>query len=893
MRLSIDKFASAATNAALDALYVTDLKGNIQYWSESSERVFGFDADEVIDRSVEDLILVPDPADRDISVLAEVAETGDCFRDCVRRTKSGRLIHTSLSGTLIEIEKETFLAFAEQDVSNLKRSEAIALEELRGAKEQELLLESVFNGLEDSAVVATNLDGRIVLWSKGASTLFGYTEVEVLGNNWSSTMQAAAGTQSNGLADAFTTVLENERYAGDFDAVSQNGRQFPASVVALPRRNHFGDVNGLVAIIRDESDRMAVLEARAERDVAVELAKTRAEFLANMSHELRTPLHSVISLTDLVAQTPLSDDQEDMIRTIGTSAKQLLHIINDILDISRIRAGEVALQSASFSLRTVVEEALDIIAPMASVNDLGLGYEFDVGVPEFIVGDADRIRQILLNLLSNAVRFTPTGDVRVRLAIPDSKSPSPVLRCCVSDTGIGIPNNRIGLLFQDFQQLDSSITREYGGTGLGLSICRQLLELMDGKIWAESQEGKGSDFIFEFPLAIGQSEKNGIDEPAYPLNGIKLLLVDDNPADLKIIETYASRWGMEVYAEVDGRDAVNIVKQGTQFDMAIIDYRMPNMDGVAVAEAICRYSEKPFPILLISAFATDTPTIEARSDIFTAILRKPIKQSKLYDLVSGAFNERILGHIRHKPISGAADNRYSSLRILVADDNPTNRKVIDMVLGSLGYRPDLVNNGAEAVKACTQSPYDLVLMDVHMPDTDGYEATRQIRANSTTAQPRIVALTAHAMAGDREACLAAGMDAYLAKPLDLNLLRAELEATHRVSELQSETTGIAPSEANWSSAIEVISGEDLRNEMLELFRKHAPHQWATLLQAWKESDFEGMRLAAHTFKSSLHHIEELELANIVQDIELQAPDGDMEACSRLIHSCQKQIEALF
>ena len=366
-------------------------------------------------------------------------------------------------------------------------------------------------------------------------------------------------------------------------------------------------------------------------------------------------------------------------------------------------------------------------------------------------------------------------------------------------------------------------------------------------------------------------------------------MVDDNPADLKIIETYASRWGMEVCGETDGRNAVEAVKQGRQFDMAIIDYRMPNMDGVAVAEAICQHSEKPLPILLISAFATDCPTIEERSDIFTAILRKPIKQSRLYDLVSGAFNERVLDHVRRSSGSISTGNNYSSLRILVADDNPTNRKVIKMVLGSLGYSPELVANGAEAVKACTQAYYDLVLMDVHMPEVDGYEATRQIRANPRIDQPRIVALTAHAMAGDREACLAAGMDAYLAKPLDLNLLRAELETAHRVSELKE----VPPSEATWNSMKEMISKDDFADEMRELFRRFAPQQWSALLHAWKESDFEGMRAAAHTFKSSLHHIEDFELANIVQDIELAAPAGDMQVCSKLINSCRKKIEALF
>lgn len=889
MQSKTESFAAAATNAALDALYVTDLKGTVQYWSESAERVFSYSASEAIGQSIEDLIIIANTADTDISVLAEVAETGDCFRDCVRRTKNGRVIHTSLSGTLTEIEDKPFLAFAEQDITNLKRSEALALDELRSAKEHELLLESVFDGLEDCAVVATNIEGKIVHWSKGASILFGYTEAEVLGNNWSSTMQAAAGTQSNGLSDATTTVLENDRYAGDFDAVSQNGRQFLASVVALPRRNHFGGVNGLVAIIQDESDRMAIFEARAERDAAISLAKTRSEFLANMSHELRTPMHSVISLTDLIAQTTLSDDQQDMVHTIGTSAKQLLHIINDILDISKIRAGEVALQSQSFCLRSVIEDALDIVAPMIAVDDLGLGYELETDVPEFIEGDAGRIRQILLNLLSNAIRFTDAGDVRVFFNVPNPESTAPVLRCRVSDTGIGIAEDKIGQLFQDFQQLDNSVSRGYDGTGLGLSICRQLLELMGGEIWAESQAGKGSDFIFEIPLVAGHSESGGIEEPAYPLSGIKLLVVDDNPADLKIIETYSSRWGMEVYAEVDGRRAIDAVKQGKQFDMAIVDYRMPNMDGVAVAEAIQQYSIKPLPILLISAFATDAPTIEKRSDIFAAILRKPIRQSRLYDFVSGVFNEHILDHVQHSSGSNSAGINYSSLRILVADDNPTNRKVIDMVLSSLGYSPKLVPNGAEAVKACSESHYDLVLMDVHMPETDGYEATRQIRANQDIIQPRIVALTAHAMAGDREACLAAGMDAYLAKPLDLSLLRTELEITHQTSELNLAT----PSETIWRNTREIISTDDTLNEMLELFREVGPQQWSALLHALKASDFEGIRTAAHTFKSTLHHIEELELANIMQSIEIEASAGDIQACSKLIDSCKKKIEALF
>jgi len=747
------------------------------------------------------------------------------------------------------------------------------------------------------AFIGISETGLVTDWNDQAVQTFGWTASEIIGKPVSGLLLS----ESNDGAPLDLSAMDaNGVLHGRLEvmALHKTGIMFPAEMAVSAIV--VGEKKMFAAFVHDVTQRKLAERSMEEARITAEAAnRAKSEFLANMSHEIRTPLNGVIGMTDLALETEMSREQREYMTTVKFSADSLLTVINDILDFSKIEAGKVDLETISFDIRECVETTLKTLALRADEKGLELLCDVSADLPEVVLGDPGRLRQIVVNLVGNAIKFTGSGEVSLRVGLADPGEGPDQMYFNVSDTGIGISPEKLESVFASFSQADTSTTRQYGGTGLGLTISRRLVELMGGRIWCESTPGKGSQFHFtvSLPPVTDATAPVVVPKPLPLLAGVKVLIVDDNKTNRRILEGLLRIWGMEVASAPEGDTALAMLHaaglEGSPYRLLLTDMHMPKMDGFMVVQQMKQDTSLALPtVMMLSSGGHHGDANRCEQLGISAYLLKPVRRQELQDAIARALGSSMDG-IKDKSLitqsTLVADlPAVRSLHILLAEDNEVNQKLAVRLLQKRGHSVVVANNGREAVEASESRKYDLVLMDVQMPEMDGIQATIAIRAREAGSGARlaIVAMTALVMKGDRERCMAADMDGYLSKPIRPQELDAVLEtytARKTAEMIVREEEASVESVVDTKDLLERIDGDvEFVAELSEAFEQDYPEKLLGLRAAVARADGDALRRTAHGLKGALANLSATRAASLAAQLEHLAVGSDLTAALDLI-----------
>jgi PAS domain S-box-containing protein len=750
-------------------------------------------------------------------------------------------------------------------------------EERRQALEQAEKERKYFETLVHSNPVAIafwDIDQQIKLVNPAFTELFGYEFEDLRGKN----LDQILNTEET-IAEG-SMLTDEVRKGNSVRAISKrrkkDGTLVDVEIIGVPIEIE-GKQIGDIGLYHDISD---LMKAKLAAEASV---KAKAEFLANMSHEIRTPLNAVIGMTNILMDTSLDIYQKEFVETIRGSGDDLLTIINDILDFSKIEAGKLDLESTIFDVSDCVESAMQLLSQKASEKGLEMLYLFDPNTPVSIAGDSTRLRQILVNLIGNAIKFTEKGEIQTTVDAKLLSESEYEFHFAVSDTGIGIPEESRDRIFKSFSQADSSTTRKFGGSGLGLSISKRLVEKMGGRMWFDSEYGKGSTFHFTIIVnSSGVSMKKGIPDGLTITKGKTVLIVDDNERNRMILTKQLESWLINPIPASSGFQALEILRRIPKIDAAILDMQMPEMDGSMLAQSIKKLpGKKKMPLILLSSFGRKE--LPETSQHFSAQLSKPVRPSILLETLLSVFSHQPVQVHENTHQNSVFDKHLAEkfpLRILLAEDNVINQKVASRMLERMGYRIDLAADGLEVLQALERQTYDLVFMDVQMPEMDGIEATNQIRQRFPKERiPRIVAMTAHALEGDRDRFLAEGMDDYVSKPIQINDLVRSIENVVPLKLVDSSTATHSNKvkSIQWDTLDQYyrVMGDDAVSFITELIATFIPNAHILihdLNHSARDNNLKTFHRSAHTLKSSSASLGAIKLSDIAKSLEFDCKD---------------------
>jgi len=826
---------------------------------------------------------------------------------------AGVVISLLLFGIILSLShtRAHAMALAESMTSELRRA-------LARTEQSEAYTRAVIDNVLD-AIITADQSGIVESFNPAAERIFGFSPDEMVGRKVNLLMpEPHRSIHDQYLGNYLRTGQARIMGVGrELEGRRKDGTVFPlelgVSEVRLAGKRHF------VGIIRDISQRKAAeqalkqeratletrvrertesltranIELERAREEALQAARAKSEFLANMSHEIRTPMNAVIGMTGLLLETPLTREQRDYVQTIAISGETLLTVINDILDFSKIESGRLELEEHPFEVAAAIEDAFDLLASKAWEKGLDLLYSVGAEVPPFVVGDVTRVRQVLMNLVGNAVKFTERGEVLVSANSVAEGAGRLRLDFAVRDTGIGIAPDKLDRLFKAFSQADTSTTRKYGGTGLGLVISDRLVKMMGGGVRVESEPGRGSTFHFSILTRRAEVSpakrylRGGLPE----LGGKRALIVDDNATNLQILSEQLRLWGLLPVAARSGPEALERLGADEPFDLVILDLHMPDMDGLELAGRIRALHPRPPPLVLLSSSPAGEP--EARA-LFAATLAKPVRQSQLFDTVA-----EVLGQTQAAPPAARAVPRLDPglarrlpLHLLVVEDSPVNQKLMRVVLSKMGYNADVAANGLEALEALRLKRYDLVFMDLQMPEMDGIEATRRIVAEWPAGRrPAIVAMTANALHGDREKCLEAGMDDYIAKPVPPEAIQGIVQRYGALRPAPEATAGEPVLDRRAIEDLRLIDEPGSPSLMQSLVRDYlaqAPESIAQIKAAARARDAKALATRAHKFSGTSLTFGARHLAGVCQRLEVLAKAGNLERLEELLAALDRR-----